>query len=156
MIALLAAPLAFSQELPAAVVNGRFFYQPSVGAHRLRIWLDTDGSGFVTQRCIETLSLNVAAGHTTLPDPVVQPTALSGRLPVFDPNPGDSIFEAVDAQFGATWFQGRIVSLDYPRARLRLLAPNETPSGVLGRAVLHFRTAPTAIALTAANIPAST
>jgi hypothetical protein len=140
MIALLAAPLAFGQELPAAVVNGRFFYQPSVGAHRLRIWLDTDGSGFVTQRCVETLSLNVAAGHTTLPDPVVQPTALSGRLPVFDPNPGDGIFEGVDAQFGATWFQGRIVSLDYPGARLRLLAPNETPSGVLGRAALDFRT----------------
>ena len=136
MIALLAASTALNQDLPAAVVNGRFFYQPSVGAHRLRIWLDTDGSGFVTQHCVEVLGLTVAANHTTLPDPVIQPTGLSGRLPVFDPDPADRIFEGIDAQLGATWFQGRIVSLDYPGVRLRLLAPSEAPSGTLGIAAL--------------------
>ncbi len=141
MIALLAAS-AFNQSLPAAVVNGRFFYRPSVGAHRLRIWLDTDGSGFVTQACVDTLGLSVAANHTTLPDPVVQPAALSGRLPIFDPDPADSIFAGIDAQFGATWFQGRTVSLDYPRGRLRLLAPSDAPSGTQGRAMLHFQTGP--------------
>ena len=142
MIALLVASAAFNQELPAAVINGRFFYQPSVGAHRLRIWLDTDGSGFVTRRCVETLGLTVAANHTTLPDPVLQPAALSGRLPVFDPDPADSIFAGIDAQFGATWFQGRTVSLDYPRGRLQVLAPSEASSGTKGRATLHFQTGP--------------
>jgi len=142
MIALLAASAAFNQNLPAAVVNGRFFYQPSVVVHRLRIWLDTDGSGFVTRRCVEMLGLSVAANHTALPDPVMQPTALAGRLPVFDPDPADSIFADIDAQFGATWFQGRIVSLDYPRGRLQLLAPSDAPSGTQGRATLHFQTGP--------------
>ncbi len=155
MIALLAASAAFNQELPAAVINGRFFYQPSVGAHRLRIWLDTDGSGFVTRRCVETLGLTVAANHTALPDPVMQPTALSGRLPVFDPDPADSIFAGIDAQFGATWFQGRTVSLDYPRGTFtgclhQATRPRER------RAELRciFKPALTAIALTDANIPA--
>ncbi|HEX3456443.1 MAG TPA: hypothetical protein VHR97_00670 [Candidatus Baltobacteraceae bacterium] len=138
MIALLAASAAFRQELPAAVVSGRFFYQPSVGAHRLHIWLDTDGSGFVTQHCVDMLGLSASANRTTLPDPVLQPTALSGRLPVFDPDPADGIFEGIDAQFGATWFQGRIVSLDYPRGHLQLLLPNGAPPGTLGRATLHF------------------
>jgi hypothetical protein len=142
MIVLPAVPAAFSQELPAAVVNGRFFYQPSVGAHRLRIWLDTDGSGFITQHCVEKLNLNVVAGHTILPDSVTQPTVPSGRLPVFDPDPADRIFDGIDAQFGATWFQGRIVSLDYPRQSLQLLTASDASLGTLGKAALHFQTGP--------------
>ena len=142
MIALLAASAAFNQDLPAAVVNGRFFYQPSVGAHRLRIWLDTDGSGFVTRRCVEMLGLSVAANHTTLPDPVMQPTALAGRLPVFDPDPADSIFADIDAQFGATWFQGRMVSLDYPRGRLQAACTKRRALGNAGQSYAAFPNRP--------------
>src|SRR5689334_2405884 len=99
MIGLLAALPALSQQLPAAVVNGRFFYEPVVGTQRLRIWLDTDGSGFVTRRCVQRLGLSANANHVALPPVVVQPTTSDRRLPIIDPDTSDKIFAGLDAQF---------------------------------------------------------
>jgi hypothetical protein len=138
MMSLLAALPALSQQLPATVVNGRFFYEPIVGTQRLRIWLDTDGSGFVTQRCVQRLGLSANANHVALPPVVVQPTTSDGRFPIIDPDASDKIFAGLDAQFGATWFGGRIVALDYARGRLELLNAIVLPLGALGQAPLRF------------------
>lgn len=138
-----AAVLAASiVQLPSSVVNGRFFYQPVVGGRRLTIWLDTDGSGFVAQRAVELLKLLPIGRDTRLPSGVVQPTANGGLLPIVATDPSDAIFTSIDAQLGATWFAGRIVRMDYRRARLSLLPPASKPAGSLGRAPMRFATGP--------------
>ncbi len=133
MDVLLSALMAVSgTALPSALADGRFFYEPTVAGRRLRIWLDTDGSGFVTEACAKSLGL--AGKVVALPPPVVPPLAGEGRLPVFAPDPADRIFDGIDAQFGAGWFAGRVVLLDYPRARLEILTEPGARPGGLGRA----------------------
>lgn len=131
-ILLTALMVVSGTSLPSTLTDGRFFYEPAVAGRRLRIWLDTDGSGFVTEGCAKALGLSGRA--VVLPPPVVPPLAGEGRLPVFAPDPADRIFHGIDAQFGAGWFAGRVVLLDYPRARLEMLPEAGAQAGALGRA----------------------
>jgi hypothetical protein len=57
-------------------------------------------------------------------------------LPIFRPDPSDPIFEGIDAQVGATWFQGRIVCMEYSHARLSVLQSVPADAGSLGRATM--------------------
>jgi hypothetical protein len=67
------------------------------------------------------------------PPKVLQPTLRQGSLPVIAADPSDAIFDGIDAQLGATWFDSRIVQFDCRRGALRVL--ETTPTGTLGRAV---------------------
>lgn len=124
--------------LPSAVSNGRFFYTPEVRGAHVRIWLDTDGDGFITGETAKRLHLQVDGQRARFPSVsgLVPPVAMGGLLPVFDPDASDRIFEGIDAQFGVTWFTGRIVRLDYRRKNLALLDAVPADAGRLGHAAI--------------------
>ena len=122
--------------LPSAVSNGRFFYTPDVRGAHVRIWLDTDGDGFITANAATRLHLDIAGQRARFPSGpgLVTPLASAGFLPLFDPDSSDRIFDGIDAQFGETWFAGRITQLDYRHKTLSLLDTIPASAGRLGRA----------------------
>jgi len=122
--------------LPSALTNGRFFYTPDVRGRQVRIWLDTDGDGFITYNAARSLRLEVDGRRARFPvgAGLVTPLASDGFLPLFDGSISDRIFEGIDAQFGETWFAGRITRFDYRRKTLSLLDAVPVTAGRLGRA----------------------
>lgn len=134
---IVAVAVAVPGQLPSALVNGRFFYEPTVGSRKIVIWMDTDGDGFVTQRFANEFHLSRVGDRARLPSEVLQPTQ-QGLLPVVAPDPSDAIFDGVDAQLGATWFDDRIVRFDYRRGALIVLETVPGGTGSLGRAALTF------------------
>jgi hypothetical protein len=139
-IAALASSTSKSESLPAVVSNGRFFYAPIVNGTQLRIWLDTDGDGFITTNAAQRLHLDVSGRRARFPTGslIAAPLGDGGFLPVIEPDASDQIFNGIDAQFGASWFQDRIIRFDYRRKTLGLLGATPAAAGSLGRAPMTF------------------
>lgn len=104
-------------ELPAVFRGGRPFLKlTSSDGSKVLVWLDTDGSGFVSKALVDRLHLPVSGGRAPLPQFAEQlpPLGGDGTLPILDTiTPKDPILEGVDAQLGGTWFAGRVWTIDY-------------------------------------------
>jgi hypothetical protein len=124
--------------IPSALAGGRFFATPRVASDGvvMRLWLDTDGGGFVFSESVARWGLPVIADPdgmartwTRLPAfvpgaSVPAPAGRDGRLFVFkrdDAERNDPILQGFDGQLGASWFQDRTWTFDYraPRVLLR-------------------------------------
>jgi hypothetical protein len=121
-----AAPAASDgQVIPTRLVGLRFLVlgRAPDGA-TLRFWLDNDGSGFVFADVVKRYGLDPKAPDffaRLIPGGEVPPQARP--LPVIARTRTEPLFADIDGQLGASWFTGRLVSLDYPAARLTILAP---------------------------------
>jgi hypothetical protein len=149
-----AAPeLARADEVTALVViptvyeAGRFFATPRVASDgtTMKLWLDTDGGGFIFSESVAKWKLPI------VPDPNGKPTRWT-RLPAFAPEASipapagrdgrlvvftrdaaarrDPILMGFDGQLGASWFQGRRWTFDYPGRRVLLRGPLTAEDGM--------------------------
>jgi hypothetical protein len=90
----------------------------------LRFWLDNDGSGFVFANVVKRYGVDAKAPGffaRLVPGGEIPPQA--HPLPVIARTRAEPLFADIDGQLGASWFTGRLVSLDCPAARLTILAP---------------------------------
>ena len=157
--ALVAAPPAVAAEsdvvIPTAFEGGRFFATPRVAGDGgvMRLWLDTDGGGFVFAEAVERWNLPVLPGPagrkgrwTRLPafDPTVSvpaPLGRGGLLPIFTRDAADRrdpILAGFDGQLGASWFQERVWTFDYIARRVGLRSKLDARDG--RRIPVRFRT----------------
>ena len=105
-------------DLPVVFRGGRPFLSLNVQGDNSKAlaWLDSNGSGFISKQLADRLHLPVAGGHAKVPSFVqpIPPVGGDGMLPVVDTlTPKDPILDGVDLQLGATWFAGRVWSIDY-------------------------------------------
>ncbi len=156
--ALLAVPAVAAEStviIPTAFDGGRFFAIPRVASDGavMRLWLDTDGGGFVFAEAVERWKLPVLPGPggrkghwTRLPafDPSVSvppPRGRDGLLPIFtrdEADRRDAILAGFDGQLGASWFQERVWMFDYVRRRVLLRSALAGTDGV--KIPVRFRT----------------
>ena len=128
---------AATVEMPVVLEGGRFFATPRVARDGsvMRLWLDTDGGGFMFSESVRRWGLPVIADPngkartwTRLPAFVPNasvPAALGrqGRLVIFtrdDDARRDPILNGFDGQLGASWFQDRTWTFDYRTRRVTL------------------------------------
>jgi hypothetical protein len=128
---------AATSVLPAVLDGGRFFATPRVARDGavMRLWLDTDGSGFVFSESVQRWGLatiadpnSAARRWTRLPEflataSIPMPAGFEGRLPIFTRDAidrADPILRGFDGQLGASWFQNRTWTFDYRGQRLTL------------------------------------
>ena len=109
-------------ELPAVFHGGRPFLNLTASdGSKILAWLDTNGSGFVSKTLVDRLHLPASGGRAPLPKFVqnVPTLAADAMLPVVDTvTPNDPILTGVDVQLGASWFAGRVWSIDYRNQRM--------------------------------------
>jgi hypothetical protein len=129
---MLASPLlaaASRAHVPVVLEAGRFFAVPRVaGGQVMKLWLDTDGGGFVFENAVRRLRLPVetapnGARLTRLPafeDAAFPALGGTGRLQVFAPDRPDPILSGFDGQLGASWFMDRTWRFDYRRAAVSM------------------------------------
>jgi len=132
--------------IPTVYEGGRFFATPRVAADgaTMKLWLDTDGSGFLFSDSVTRWKLPL------VPDPNGKPTRWA-RLPEFAPDASipspagrdgrlivftrdaaarnDPILNGFDGQLGASWFQGGRWTFDYPARRVLLRGPLTATDG---------------------------
>ena len=115
--------------IPVVLEAGRFFAVPRVaGGQVMKLWLDTDGGGFVFEHAVRRLRLPVETGpngarFTRLPafeDAAFPALGGTGRLEVFAPDHQDPILSGFDGQLGASWFMDRTWRFDYRRATVSM------------------------------------
>ena len=141
--------------IPVVLERGRFFAVPRVARDGavMRLWLDTDGGGFVFKESVARWGLPVIADPagmartwTRLPAFVPEasvpvPAGRDGRLFVFARDAGernDPILSGFDGQLGASWFQDRTWTFDYREGRVVL---RDAISGADGpRVAVRFAT----------------
>ena len=152
-LAALAAVVALPAEgatvaIPVVLEGGRFFATPRVArdGRVMRLWLDTDGGGFVFSEAVRRWGLPVLA------DPNGKPRTWT-RLPAFVPNASvpapqgrqarlviftrdddarrDPILNGFDGQLGASWFQDRSWTFDYRARRVTLRGPLRDDDGTV-------------------------
>jgi hypothetical protein len=126
--------------IPSVLEGGRFFAAPQVAADgaTMKLWLDTDGGGFLFSETVARWKLPIVpdpAGKPTrwsrlpefTPDASIPPPAgRGGRLVVFARDAGerrDPILSGFDGQLGASWFQGGRWTFDYAARRVLLRGP---------------------------------
>ena len=143
--------------IPAVLEGGRFFATPRVARDGavMRLWLDTDGGGFVFSESVARWGLPVLAdparkarAWTRLPafDPAASvpvPSGREGRLVVFardDDDRKDPILSGFDGQLGASWFQDRTWTFDYRGRRVLLRDSISADDGP--RVPVRFATGP--------------
>ncbi len=143
--------------IPAALYGGRFFAVPRVARDGavMRLWLDTDGGGFVFSESVTRWGLPVIADPggkartwTRLPAFVPEasvpvPKGRDGRLFVFARDEGernDPILRGFDGQLGASWFQDRVWTFDYRAGRVLLRDSIAVDDG--RRVAVRFATGP--------------
>lgn len=150
--AALAASCAPAQ-LPAVFAGGRAFATPIVDsdARRLRLWIDSDGSGFLFDDVAARYHTIIVAGNTagqraTLPQWSARATIPALTRPAIRAGPtesvthgatlpilrrsdmaGDPIFDGLDGQLGASWLQNRSWTFDYVRGTLALRCDGMDP-----------------------------
>ena len=124
-------------EIPSVLEGGRFFATPRVAADgaTMKLWLDTDGSGFVFGDAVTRWKLPILSGPrgragrwvrlpAFAPDASIPaPAGHDGRLVVFERAAAerrDPILNGFDGQLGASWFQGRCWTFDYRAKRVLL------------------------------------
>jgi hypothetical protein len=146
-IAVAGAPVS----LPAEFSAGRVLLTPRVAATRarLRLWMDTDGSGFLPDKLIQALGLRsfmvlhhgkhlLVAQPPTFIDRFPAPLGLHGGIPVThlgSPERSDPLFQGIDGQLGASWFQDRVWSFDYLRHRVFWYSDGRIPKHDAGNEV---------------------
>jgi len=137
----LAAPCAVTR-VPAVFTAGRVFAAPMVDSdkRRLRLWIDSDGSGFLFDDVAARYGTLTKAGgsarqRATLPRWSTQATipALTTRdrtLPILRRSDvaSDPVFDGLDGQLGASWLQNRIWTFDYVRSALLLRCDGMDPA----------------------------
>ena len=110
-------------ELPAVFHGGRPFLNLNANdGSKILAWLDTNGSGFVSKALVDRLRLPVTGGRAPLPSFVqtIPPLVGDTTLPVVDTvTPKDPILEGIDVQLGASWFAGRVWSIDYRNQHMK-------------------------------------
>jgi hypothetical protein len=116
--------------IPVVLEGGRFFATPRVASDGavMKLWLDTDGSGFVFSESVARWALPTFTDRaktrrrwTKLPEfapnaSIPAPLGREGRLAIFirdDDDRKDPILAGFDGQLGASWFQGRVWTFDY-------------------------------------------
>jgi hypothetical protein len=138
--------------LPAVFEGGRIFATPRLARDgaAMRLWLDTDGDGFVFAESVARLGLAVIrdpAGRSRTwtrlppfaPDAAIpQPSARDGRLLIFARGADelrDPILAGFDGQLGGSWFHGRAWTFDYRAGRVLLRGPVRDSDGARVRVV---------------------
>ena len=133
--------------IPTIYEGGRFFATPRVAADgaTMKLWLDTDGSGFLFSESVTRWKLPLVPDPngkptrwTRLPEfapdaSIPPPAGRGGRLIVFTRDAGergDPILQGFDGQLGASWFQGGRWTFDYPARRVLLRGPLTASDGM--------------------------
>ena len=109
-------PILPDVELPAVFLGGRPFLRlTAADGTRALVWLDTDGSGFVTETLVRRLNLSVTGKRAAVPiwREQVPPPGGDGLLPILPANENDPLLVGIDVQFGGTWFAQRVWTIDY-------------------------------------------
>jgi hypothetical protein len=164
-IAVAGAPVS----LPAAFSGGRVLLTPTVAATRvrLRLWMDTDGSGFLPDTLVRALGLrSFTVPHHGKPLRVAQPPkfvdrfpaplGLHGGIPVThleSAERSDPLFQGIDGQVGASWFQGRVWSIDYRRHRVLWFLDGRMPKHNAGDEVPFSFAIPAGASLDGSEYP---
>jgi hypothetical protein len=138
------APPPPDVDLPALYKGGRPFLRlTAVDGSRVLAWLDTDGSGFITRAAAKRLGLSFnASGRAALPAFAEQlpPVGGDGTLPVIDPDPKDPVLAGIDVQLGATWFAGRVWTIDYRNEQIVWnVDGHDITSDAINPVKLHFQ-----------------
>ena len=108
-------PISPEIELPGVFLGGRPFLRLTTpDGMRVLVWLDTDGSGFITEALVRRLNLAVTGKRAAVPiwREQVPPPGGDGLLPILTAN-DDPILVGIDVQFGGTWFAKRVWTIDY-------------------------------------------
>ncbi|HZV78520.1 MAG TPA: hypothetical protein VFF60_02785 [Candidatus Binatus sp.] len=118
----LAAGVPYKEiELPALFRGGRPFLRLTAGdgSHAIA-WLDTNGSGFISNAFAQRMHLTISNGRATLPtfSEQLPPVGGDGTLPVIAVDPSDAILAGVDIQLGSSWFAGRVWTIDYRNEKI--------------------------------------
>jgi hypothetical protein len=132
--------------IPSVLEGGRFFATPRVASDgaTMKLWLDTDGGGFIFSESVARWKLPIVADPngkptrwTRLPAfaaeaSIPPPQGRDGRLVVFARGAEerrDPILTGFDGQLGASWFQGGRWTFDYPGRRVLLRGPLSADDG---------------------------
>jgi hypothetical protein len=113
-------PIVPDIELPGVFLRGRPFLRPTTAdGTRVLAWLDTDGSGFITEALVRKLGLAVSGKRAAVPLWREQVPAVGGDglLPIL-PATSDPILAGIDIQFGGSWFAHRVWTIDYRNQKI--------------------------------------
>jgi hypothetical protein len=134
-------------QLPARLVEGRFFAEPvTTDGKKLTLYTDTGGGLFISAKTVARYKLPVSkvAGDdgkemeaAALPAFKADATipglpAFGGLLPVLKQ---ENLPQPVDALLGQAWFKDRVWTFDYPSGHLLLRAPGDVPAHDAGHEV---------------------
>lgn len=144
MLALLTAvPLILSAatkdagyDLPAKFVANRVFVVPqTISGDTLELYTDSGGGIFLVSRAAERLKLKITtepsddpsqppAQFATLPEfkkgfSIPFPPARKGKIPLLASEKAPK-FDTYDGMLGEAWFNGHVMTWDYPNEKLRI------------------------------------
>jgi len=114
-------PIGPDVDLPGVFVGGRPFLRlTTADGTRVLAWLDTDGSGFVTEALVRRLNLAVTGRRAAVPIWREQcpPPGGDGLLPILPATEKDPILAGIDVQLGGTWFAHRVWTIDYRNQKI--------------------------------------
>ncbi len=103
-------------ELPASFHGGRPFLDLTMlDGTRVSAQLATAGPGFITKAFADRARLTVTDGRAILPQlrEELPPLGGDGTLAVVVTAPNDPLMAHVDLSLGASWFGGRVWTIDY-------------------------------------------
>lgn len=114
-------PVRPDVDLPADFLGGRPFLRLTTAlGSRVLVWLDTDGSGFISESLVRRENLTTHGRRAAVPlfREEVPPPGGDGLLPILSASDVDPITAAVDIQFGGTWFAQRVWTIDYRNQKI--------------------------------------
>jgi hypothetical protein len=127
-----AAQTCASIEIPATFVDQRVIATPvaASGGQTLRLWVDSNGAGFLFDDVARRYGTLVGTSSTQAPRARLPAFTMAQRFPLPSSHDGtlsvmpkagvrsDPIFFGLDGQLGASWLQRRVWTFDYPRRAL--------------------------------------
>jgi len=114
-------PIQPDIELPGVFLGGRPFLRlTTANGTRVLAWLDTDGSGFITEALVRRLNLAVTGMRAAVPIWREQcpPPGGDGLLPMLPAGQNDPLLAGIDIQLGGTWFAHRVWTIDYRNQKI--------------------------------------
>lgn len=114
-------PIRPDVDLPSEFLGGRPFLRLTTSdGTRVLVWLDTAGSGFITEALVRRLNLTTHGKRAAVPlfREEVPPPGGDGLLPILLGSQNDPLLAGIDIQFGGTWFARRVWTIDYRNQKI--------------------------------------